>query len=382
VPLHFTEPEFAARKAAVIEKLERSGLDALLMFRQESMYYLTGYDTFGYCFFQCLCLQADGRITLLTRAPDARAAHYTSNIEDVRIWTDAVDANPACDLRAILQEQGLAGRRLGVEWDAYGLTAQNGRMLAAALDGFATLEDASLLVTCLRVVKRPAEIAYVRQAAKLADRALAAGLALATPGRFEGDILAAIQGAVFQGDGDYSGNEFIIQSGPGSHLGRYTSGRRHVEAGEQLTLEFAGVYRHYHSCLMRVMTVGKANDRQLDVHKHAMDALHAASGALRPGDPIGNVFNAYIRTLEKAGFVENNLNACGYGLGTTFAPNWMDWPMLYRDNPVIAEPGMVFFMFLAITDKGVTAVPGETFLVTDTGSERLGKSAIACATES
>jgi Xaa-Pro dipeptidase len=132
---------------------------------------------------------------------------------------------------------------------------------------------------------------------------------------------------------------------------------------------------------MRVMTVGRATERQREVHKHAMDALDAASSALRPGDPVGNVFNAYIRTLEKAGFVENNLNACGYGLGTTFSPNWMDWPMLYRDNPVIAQPGMVIFMLLAITDRGVSAVPGETFLVTETGSERLGKAVIACETE-
>ncbi|WP_119273564.1 M24 family metallopeptidase [Taklimakanibacter deserti] len=382
MPLHFTDQEFAARKAETIARMARDGLDGLLMFRQESMYYLTGYDTFGYVFFQCLYLGADGRTTLLTRAPDARAARYTSNIEDIRIWADRPDANPAAELKTILAEHGCAGHRLGVEWEAYGLTAQNGQALAAALEGFCRLVDASLLITRQRVVKRPAEIAYVRKAAELADAALAEGLRLAKPGAFEGDILAAMQGAVFKGDGDYSGNEFIIQSGPGSHLGRYTSGRRHVAAGEQLTLEFAGVYRHYHSCLMRVVTIGKANARQLEIHKHAMAALEASSNALRPGDPVGNVFNVYIRTLEKAGFIENNLNACGYSLGTTFSPNWMDWPMLYRDNPVIAEPGMVFFMFLAITDKGVSGIPGETFLVTDTGCERLGKAPITCATES
>jgi Xaa-Pro dipeptidase len=345
------------------------------------MYYLTGYDTFGYVFFQCLYLGSDGRMTLLTRVPDARAARYTSNISDIRIWVDKPDANPAAELKMILAEHGCASRRLGVEWDAYGLTAQNGRALTTALDGFCRLDDASLLITRQRVVKRPAEISYVRKAAELADNALAEGLKLAKPDAFEGEILAALQGAVFKGDGDYSGNEFIIQSGPSSHLGRYTSGRRHVAAGEQLTLEFAGVYRHYHSCLMRVMAVGMASPLQLEMHKHAMEALEASSGALRPGEPVGNVFNAYIRTLNNAGFVENNLNACGYSLGTTFSPNWMDWPMLYRDNPVIAEPGMVFFMFLAITDKGISAVPGETFLVTETGCERLGRAPITCATE-
>lgn len=381
MPLHFAAEEFAARKAETIARMELQSVDGLLLFRQESMYYLTGYDTFGYVFFQCLYLGADGKMTLLTRAPDARAAGYTSNIEDIRIWIDRPDANPAADLKAILHERGCAGRRLGVEWDAYGLTAQNGRMLATALEGFCRLENASLLISGQRVVKRPAELVYVRKAAELADRALEEGLRLAAPGAFEGDILAAMQGAVFRGDGDYPANEFIIGSGPASHLGRYTSGRRHIAAGEQLVLELAGVYRHYHSCLMRVVTVGKPNARQTEMQNCALDALEASSNALRPGEPIGNVFLTYISTIRKAGYVQNNLNACGYSLGTTFSPNWMDWPMLYRDNPVIAEPGMVFFLFIDISDKGTTTVPGETFLVTDTGCERLGKAPITYATE-
>ena len=58
------------------------------------MYWLTGYDTFGYCFFQCLVLRADGRLTLLTRAPDLRQAQHTSVIEDIRIWVDRDGAEP------------------------------------------------------------------------------------------------------------------------------------------------------------------------------------------------------------------------------------------------------------------------------------------------
>ena len=49
--LHFTKEEFADRKSKVIRELKNQGLDALLMFRQESMYWLTGYDTFGFVFF-------------------------------------------------------------------------------------------------------------------------------------------------------------------------------------------------------------------------------------------------------------------------------------------------------------------------------------------
>ncbi len=52
--LHFTTEELADRRNRAIEALEAKGLDGLLIFRQESMYYLTGYDSFGYVFFQCL----------------------------------------------------------------------------------------------------------------------------------------------------------------------------------------------------------------------------------------------------------------------------------------------------------------------------------------
>ena len=147
MPLHFAREEYAQRRAAAIAAMAKSGLDGLLIFRQESMYYLTGYDTFGYVFFQCLYLGADGRLMLLTRAPDRLQAQHTSVVEDIRIWVDGPEAKPAVELREALASLGCKGKRLGVEWEAYGLTARNGQRLAAALDGFCTLRDASELVT-------------------------------------------------------------------------------------------------------------------------------------------------------------------------------------------------------------------------------------------
>jgi len=72
--LHFTVEEFFKRKQDVLKSMKEQNLDALLMFRQESMYWLTGYDTFGYVFFQTLILDQKGNVILLTRAPDLRQA--------------------------------------------------------------------------------------------------------------------------------------------------------------------------------------------------------------------------------------------------------------------------------------------------------------------
>ena len=63
--LHFTKEEFSIRKSKVIQLMKDQNIDALLMFRQESMYWLTGYDTFGYVFFQSLVLDQNGNIILL-----------------------------------------------------------------------------------------------------------------------------------------------------------------------------------------------------------------------------------------------------------------------------------------------------------------------------
>ena len=195
--IHFSESELSQRRQSATRAMAERGLNGLLLFRQESMYYLTGYDTFGYCFFQCLYLGADGRMVLLTRAPDMRQARHTSVIEDIRVWIDEAGKNPADDLRDILAEHDCRKTKLGIEFDAYGLTAYNWRRVEASLEGFCTLEDASDLVSLQRLVKSPAEIEYVRKAAVLADDALEEAIRLTEEGAFDGDILAAMHSAIF-----------------------------------------------------------------------------------------------------------------------------------------------------------------------------------------
>jgi len=261
---------------------------------------------------------------LLTRAPDLRQAENTSDIKDIGTLIDAPLADPAAELREYLRGFGLAGKTLGVEWEAYGLTARNGMRLHAAFDGFADLQDASDLVSRLRLVKSPAEIVYVPKAAELADLALDEAHRLTKPGADEGEILAAMQSAIIRGGGDDPANEFIIGSGDDALLCRYKTGRRVLESQDQLTLEFAGVYRHYHSCLMRTIPIGKPPARQVEMHKVAVDALEACKAALKPGRPIGEVFDAHARVLDAAGYQKHRMNATGYSLGAVYAPNWMD----------------------------------------------------------
>lgn len=373
--LHFTRDEFRARQASAAEEMRRRGLAGLLLFKPESMYYLTGFDTFGFVFFQCLCLNADGRMVLLTRAPDLRQAQLTSTIEDVRVWVDSPGANPAQGLREILGGMGLSGERVGIEWDTHGLTAAKGRMVDETLAGFCGLEDASRVVSDLRLVKSPAELACARKAGELADAALAEAERLAVAGAFEGDILAAMQAAVFKGGGDYPGNDFILGSGDMALLCRSHVGRRHLAERDQMTIEFAGAYLRYHAAMMRTIVVGEPTARHREMHAVATEALAECTAALRPGRTLGDVFDAYASVADRADMREHRLNATGYSLGATYAPTWMEEPVMFHGNALEIRPGMVLFVHIILMDSpGRTAMTtGHTFEITPDGPVSLSR---------
>ena len=373
--LHFSKEEFSLRKLKVLKKMEEQNIDALLMFRQESMYWLTGYDTFGYVFFQTLVLDQKGNTVLLTRAPDLRQAQNTSNIEDIRIWIDKDGSNPTDDLKNILNELNLKGKNLGIEYEAYGLTGRNTLRLNKSLENYCKIEDKSNLITNLRVVKSAEEIFYVRKAAELADKALEEVWKHAKVGASESTILAKMNSIIFEGGGDYPANEFIIGSGKNALLCRYQSEKQILKNPDQLTIEWAGTYRHYHSAMFRTIPIGKANPKHYKMHEACVEALKNCEKKLKPGNKIGEVFDVHAKTFDDLGYNKARMNACGYSLGTTFSPNWMDWPMIYKNNPYIIQPGNVFFMHMILMDSESELAMnlGESYLVTKNGIERLGK---------
>ena len=373
--LHFSKEEFSQRKTKALKSMKEQNLDALLMFRQESMYWLTGYDTFGYVFFQTLILNKNGDLTLLTRAPDLRQAQNTSNIKDIRIWVDKDGSNPTDDLKIILNELSLKGKKVGIEYEAYGMTGRNALRLNKSLENYCEKEDQSELITKIRVIKSQEEIIYVKKAAELADRALDEAWKHTKAGASEAKILAEMQKVVLEGGGDYPANEYIIGSGHNALLCRYQSEKRILSNKDQLSIEWAGTYKHYHSAMFRTIPVGKADPKHIKMHEACIEALNNCEKKLITGNTVGDVFEVHAQTFDNLGYNKARMNACGYSLGSTFSPNWMDWPMLYTGNPYVIQPGNVFFMHMILmdSDNQLAMNLGETYLVTKNGNERLGK---------
>ncbi len=373
--LHFTKEEFQKRKSNILNSMKEQNLDALLMFRQESMYWLTGYDTFGYVFFQTLIIDRNGNIILLTRAPDLRQAQNTSNIKDIRIWIDKDNSNPTDDLKLILNELNLKGKKIGIEYEAYGMTGRNALRLNKSLENYCNVEDHSELITKHRVIKSHEEIVYIKKAAELADKALDEAWKYTKAGANEAKILAEMQKVVLEGGGDYPANEYIIGSGQNALLCRYQSEKRVLSTDDQLSIEWAGTFKHYHSAMFRTIPIGKVDPRHIEMHAACVQALNNCEKKLISGNTVGEVFDIHAKTFDDLGYNKARMNACGYSLGSTFSPNWMDWPMLYTGNPYKIVPGNVFFMHMILmdSDSELAMNLGETYLVTENGNERLGK---------
>ena len=375
--MHFDRAEFEERIAKARGLLRDRGLSALLIFAQESHYYLTGYDSTGYLFFQAALLcAADEPVVLLTRRPDLQQARETSLITDIRIWYNAEDANPALELRAIMEEKGLKGQPVGIELETYGLTGAAYEQVRRAMAGWCRLKDASDLVRGLRAVKSPAEIAYVRQSARLADNALLAMLEASKPGVLDTTITAAGLSVILEGGGDVPPAGPLVNAGSRALYGRSVCGAHRIGDVDQVTIEFAASFHRYTACLMRTAVVGRSSPYQEEMFTIATEALAAMTEAARPGRPLGEIDDAHRRVFDAAGHRLNRYSACGYSLGATYRPSWMDVPpMLYSGNRAPARSGMVLFLhaMLPDTERGFAMSAGYTILITSTGCEVLSQ---------
>lgn len=371
--LHFERDEYQRRIDAACAEMNRQELDGLVIFRQESMYYLTGYDTSGYSMFQGMYLGADGRLALLTRTADRIQSRVTSIIEDIRIWYDREDASPGDDLRDMLESCGCQGKRLGVEYHAYGLTGQRAKMVDAALDGFCRTEDASDLVRLLRLVKSEAELAYVRRSGELGDLIIQVSRESTRPGVTVKSVYANMIQALVAGGGDPSASRWPMGAGEAAMFGRYHTGDELIGEQDQVVFEPAASFRHYHTAMMYNIITGDPQPGHQAMNEACGAALDACQDALRPGNTVGDVYAAHERTFKEAGLEDAALAACGYTMGATYPPTWMDWPMVWADNPQVLEPGMVFFLHMILFDqeRNLSMCMGETAIVTAGACERV-----------
>jgi Xaa-Pro dipeptidase len=365
--------EHDARLAAVRETMERRGVTALLLASPEDVYYLTGLNHLGYFAVTLLVLPIDGSPLLVARAME----HPTVQVQAPQcVYVPYEDgADPAGAAVEALRRAGSAAAPVGVDRSTTYLPLAVWERIREGLPGV-RWSDASELVAEQRMVKSPSEIANVRRAAAISDRALQAGLDAAGPGITEREVAAAIYGELIRAGSEYPGVPPLVRSTPTLQLEHVTWSDRPLEPGDALFLELSASVARYHAPVSRIAHVGEAPSGLDEVAGHALTALDAVRDALRPGARAGEVYDAWQRTVDaRLGHSRYQRHHCGYITGIGFPPSWTGpgTPVgLRAGHDLVLREGMVFHVFSWILGQGPSDYGvSDTALVTGEGCELL-----------
>jgi Xaa-Pro dipeptidase len=365
--------EHDARLAAVREAMERRGVTALLLASPEDVYYLTGLNHLGYFAVTLLVLPIEGPPLLVARAMEAPTVEVQAP-QCVQVpYEDGAD--PAGAAVEALRRAGSAAGPVGVDRSTTYVPLAVWERIREGLPDV-RWSDASELVAEQRMVKSPSEIAHVRRAAAISDRALQAGLDAAGPGITEREIAAAIYGELIRAGSEYPGVPPLVRSTPTLQLEHVTWSDRPLEPGDALFLELSASVARYHAPVSRIAHVGEAPAGLHDMAAHALAAFDAVRGALRPGARAGQVYDAWQSAVDAGlGHSRYRRHHCGYITGIGYPPSWTGsgTPIGLRDgNALVLRAGMVFHVFSWIlgqapADYGVS----DTALLTEDGCELL-----------
>ncbi len=374
--------EFEARRRKARERAQSRGLKGLLVCSQGGgsldrygdVKYLTDFYTpfpcipdlannwsgRGYTFF---VLPVDAEPRLIADVPN----NGCIALDDDRIHYSDMVIEAAVDA---MRKSGLDRGTISlVGGDALPVNAF--KTIEAALENV-EWRDAQDILTGLRAIKSPAEVALLRHAAGAGSRTIEAMMAAAVPGASHGEIVAAgLQFLVPAGGILY--NSFMA-SGRGGEDPVYVksnfptwASHEPLADGQWLRLGISGVLNGYYFDVSRSKAIGAATNRQVDLFEAAIDCVEAGISACKAGATAEQIARAGLDKQTSLGYdIKGVFSGLGHGIGL----GW-DAPWLAPGETLEIQPNMVLNFERTIRHDGFLGDFEETVLVTHEGPEKL-----------
>ncbi len=259
-------------------------------------------------------------------------------------------------------------RRLGIEGNSVTVSFQ------AELDSVlkrVRIKTFGDEIDSLRQVKDGGELAAIRKAVRVAERAfrtLIAGGARKFVGRSERQIAADLEYLMRQGGASGASFETIVAAGDNSALPHYRPGGRRIRRGDAVLIDFGAVVNGYCSDLTRVVFVGRIPLRIARIYKVVLRGQSAGIGAIRPGATCASADAAARGVIAAAGYGEAFAHGLGHGIGLAVH----ELPHLGRKVEKTLRPGMVVTVEPGIYLPGIGGVRIEDdVVVVPGGAKRL-----------
>ena len=233
------------------------------------------------------------------------------------------------------------------------------------------------LLRPLRMVKNDAEIAVLREAARITDRAFEHIRNQVRPGVCEIDLALELERFMVACGADGAGFGTIVASGQRSAMPHGLASRKPLAQGELITFDFGAVLHGYHADMTRTVALGDPSDSHLALWEAVAEAHRRGLAGVAPGASGKEVDSLAREALAERGLAELFAHSLGHGVGLDIHES----PSLSQKSQDVLTPAMVVTVEPGVYRPGDAGVRTEDLVVvTDGGHEVLSHSPLELLT--
>ncbi len=354
----------ASRKTRITELMREKGVKAVVLSPAMNMLYTTGFRTFPGERLLVSVLDVNGELIFIAPKMYEQEIKEKGVFDRIICWDDSQDPKDILD--EICREKGYAGSVIAIEDTMW----YNAFEKIYEAFGQARFVKASGLIGELRKYKSADEAEKMREASRLAEKALGEVIPRIKAGMKETEVRELLE-AEMKKQG-LSGTSFdtIIGSGPNSALPHYTAGDKLLNAGDSVVIDFGGLYQGYCSDMTRTVMLGKASKEYKEVYEAVKGGQLKAVEAVKPGMKACEIDAAARNYIAEKGYGDYFIHRTGHGIGMEVHEE----PYISNISDTVLQPGMVFSIEPGIYLPGKFGVRIEDLvMVTETGVEVLNK---------
>lgn len=371
----FSSDEFGARRAKAREALAHEGLDWLVVFHPVSIHWLTGSDAKSYQEFQCLLISArPGPFTVLTREGELNEFLTDALVDEVLTVGGREPDDPIEAFERLAKSKGLLQSRVGMEVPAFYLHPHHYVRVKEVL-GSALVKEATNLIPNLKLVKSPQELLYIREASRIADKAMSVFAAELREGRSELELAGEIYHSLLTSGSSLAASPINLVSGERSCYSHGAATDRRVRYGDFINVEYGSTFKRYTSTIGRQFVLGTPTARMRELYDIVRMACDACIAEIRAGVPAVRPHEAAKKVIADAGLDHGRVHLSGYGLAPGFPPSWAEPLHLFGGSTYTLQAGMVVTIeppvFLGEEKLGARII--DNVLVTESGAELLSQ---------
>jgi Xaa-Pro dipeptidase len=266
-------------------------------------------------------------------------------------------------LVAAMTEQGVARGKIGL--DEMGITPQCMDQLRSALPD-ATFTRAFSLFERIRAVKTAGEVDILRHAARVTERAIDAGIAVAREGVTEREMLRAFNACLVTNDA--APVVGCIGFGNRSAMINVQPSDRRLARGDLIRFDVGGRYRHYRSDMARGASFGEPSPKIAKYYRAVEKGVQRAYDVIKPGFKVADLYREVVETVRREGIPHFKRSHVGHGIGV----DGYDPPNIAESSTELLEEGMVICVETPYYELGFAGLQVEDMIrVSSDGAESL-----------